>query len=509
MIMPLIISIFQIIIISCFIFSIASTIRHHIGDSVKSVAFAIIIICLLGMIQFWIAFLLYPLSLLLKILFWTVGSVLFTRSLWKQEFRYEAAVPVIGLALASIVLALWTHLGTDLSQPIETARLRWTHSLPTDNILPFIFVENLRDGVIRIPMVGEWLSSDRPPLQVGLYLLLGLPIGYDMLNYQFSSISFQMFCLVGVWVLTRALEISPRYAILAMVTTFFTPFVIVNGSFVWPKLISGGILCITTALYFTPLHDRTRGDWLMGAAAGLSAAFALLGHGATSFALAAMALTALALHRFGRPNYLLAGFVAFVLMYAPWMAYQNYYDPPANRLTKWHLLGVIEIDSRTIGEAARDQLASTSMLAWIDGRLQNFSWLFLDYDNVVHKTILASEHVAAGDIDAARKMLAEVRVSQFFFMASGLGVIGVFSYLVPLGLILSKTRPLALLFMISSMVWVWLMFLPGSTVIHQGSMLPQLLLISGTIVTVSVFGFWPAAGLTLAHVAVTIFQYAL
>ncbi|KJB95853.1 hypothetical protein N826_39445 [Skermanella aerolata KACC 11604] len=63
--------------------------------------------------------------------------------------------------------------------------------------------------------------------------------------------------------------------------------------------------------------------------------------------------------------------------------------------------------------------------------------------------------------------------------------------------------------MISSMVWVWLMFLPGSTVIHQGSMLPQLLLISGTIVTVSVFGFWPAAGLTLAHVAVTIFQYAL
>jgi hypothetical protein len=503
------ISVFQIVIFSCFLFCIASSVRNRVHDCVISVALAIIIICFVGVAQFWIAFFLYPLSLLFKALIWTGCGAMFVHSLKKENFRHEFLAPILVFASASIILALWTHLGTDLSKPLEVAQSRWTHLLPIDNALPFIFAEHLRNGAVPTPMIGEWLSSDRPPLQTGLYLLLGSPIGLDALNYQIISISMQMLSLIGVWILTRALGASPKFSLLAMVTTFFTPFILVNGSFVWPKLISGGLLCITAAFHFTPLHDRTRGNWLLGAATGLSAALALLGHGATSFTLVAMALTALVLRRFGRPNYFFAGALAFGLVYAPWAAYQKYYDPPGNHLTKWHLLGVTDIDSRTFGETAKDQLASTSMWTWIDGRVQNFDRLFLDTRQVLYKTMIATESIAIGDIDGGRKILAEVRVSQFFFVESGLGVIGLFMSLSPFGLLLNNIRPIVVLFMISISVWILLMFTPGSTVIHQGSMLPQLLLISGTIATVSPLGFWPIVGITTAHIVMTIFQYVL
>lgn len=247
----------------------------------------------------------------------------------------------------------------------------------------------------------------------------------------------------------------------------------------------------------------------MGAATGLSAALAMLGHGATSFVLVAMVLTALALHRFGKLNYLFAGALAFSLLYAPWIAYQKYYDPPGNRLTKWHLLGAIDLGSRTLGEAAKDQLASTSMWTWIDGRSQNFDRLFLDTSEVLHKTSLAAKAFAIGEPDAGQNILAEVRTSQFFSMVPGLGLIGLFMYLTPLGLISKESRPLAALFIMSVSTWVLLMFMPGSTINHQGSMLPQLLLISGTIATVSFLGLWLVVSIALAHIIMTIFQYAM
>ena len=39
---------------------------------------------------------------------------------------------------------------------------------------------------------------------------------------------------------------------------------------------------------------------------------------------------------------------------APWSAYQKYGDPPGNRLTKWTLAGVVEVDDRGTAEAIFD-----------------------------------------------------------------------------------------------------------------------------------------------------------
>ena len=58
--------------------------------------------------------------------------------------------------------------------------------------------------------------------------------------------------------------------------------------------------------------------------------------------------------RWGR----LAGGLLALVLYAPWLAYQRLYDPPGDRLLKWHLAGVTEVEvtmtAETRGELRED-----------------------------------------------------------------------------------------------------------------------------------------------------------
>ena len=59
------------------------------------------------------------------------------------------------------------------------------------------------------------------------------------------------------------------------------------------------------------------------------------------------------------------GFATIVVLYAPWMIYQNVFDPPANRLLKWHFAGVVEVDARSFGTALRDAYGALSWDAYV------------------------------------------------------------------------------------------------------------------------------------------------
>lgn len=77
---------------------------------------------------------------------------------------------------------------------------RWTE-LPVDSWLPLIFADMLLSGEVRRPMEGDWLSSDRPPLQAGLQLLLNaLPIEVGSgLRYQIGASWVQSLVLVPLF----------------------------------------------------------------------------------------------------------------------------------------------------------------------------------------------------------------------------------------------------------------------------------------------------------------------
>ncbi|WP_225852883.1 hypothetical protein, partial [Haemophilus parainfluenzae] len=64
-----------------------------------------------------------------------------------------------------------------LTNVIANTRFLPGGSLPPDNILPYLFAERLYHGIDPRPLLGEWQSSDRPPLQAGLLLLQALLTG--------------------------------------------------------------------------------------------------------------------------------------------------------------------------------------------------------------------------------------------------------------------------------------------------------------------------------------------
>ena len=72
---------------------------------------------------------------------------------------------------------------------------------------------------------------------------------------------------------------------LALVALLGSDLVIVNGFFVWPKLLPAAMLLAAAALVMTPLWAELRSDWRAGALLGLLCALAMMGHGSSVFGL--------------------------------------------------------------------------------------------------------------------------------------------------------------------------------------------------------------------------------
>lgn len=113
------------------------------------------------------------------------------------------------LLLALTIGALYT--GSTLLyggevHPSLVANSRYRDPLPPDNILPRLVADRVVDGVRGEPFMGDWLSSDRPPLQAGVATLSSplIPKGSRELNYQALATMLQLlvlqqdgFCCVG------------------------------------------------------------------------------------------------------------------------------------------------------------------------------------------------------------------------------------------------------------------------------------------------------------------------
>ncbi|HZD95195.1 MAG TPA: hypothetical protein VE133_13130, partial [Candidatus Sulfotelmatobacter sp.] len=85
----------------------------------------------------------------------------------------QLAIPLglWGCGAAFVLFLGFAHGG--LSSPIATSITRFSHPLPTDSEIPYFFANWFYlHGHGGTPPVfpGEWLSSDRPPLQVGYVL---------------------------------------------------------------------------------------------------------------------------------------------------------------------------------------------------------------------------------------------------------------------------------------------------------------------------------------------------
>lgn len=385
-----------------------------------------------------------------------------------ETLRHLVA-PTAGALGVGIALLIVTFSTADPAGFFRLAAEAYSHALPNDNEIPYVFAEMLRVGELRSPMIGDWLSSDRPPLQTGMVLLYGLPFFADgsILYYQAVSTLLQTYALIGVYVLIRTLGGGRASAWAGAALLAASPLFLIHSIYVWPKLLPAGLLCVTAAVFFTSRLEGFRDRASIGLLAGLAAGLAMGAHGVTAFALVGFAVTAVALHRIPSLAYSLTGLAAFATAYLPWILYQRFVDPPGDRLLKWHLAGSVEIDDRGLIEALVESLRQISTADWLYGRLVNIERIVSDpisrLTSPFRLPFLSDPTVLA----------AHLRAIDFFHWSSGLGVAAPLIFALPLALFFDATRSLAMAIIAALLVWAGLTFEAGGTITHVGSMFPQ------------------------------------
>lgn len=379
------------------------------------------------------------------------------------------------LALPSAVLAalvLWIGLypfqwtGDTWGVPAS----RWL-DLPIDNWLPKILGDMALRGVVDHPMIGDWLSSDRPPLQSGLYLIFRhLWPSSPGLLYQAMATWAQMLVLIPVAILVASVPSrTVRAAMIACVG--LSALVVVNGLFVWPKLLAAAYCVIFHMALFSPGDQRRTSPIVAGGACAL----AMLSHGGALFALAGSAGAYALARRPGTATSLVRSIAFGAALYAPWIFYQRVVDPPGDRLLKWHFAGQIPIVPESLHAILVNAYTHVSLHAWISGRWANVqvlltgTWqIFLDAWQLLRQ---------GGQGDATALMVG----SSFFHLSYSVWFFSPLLLLLAVWQLKGHRRSafslpdgLAMAFVIGILFWILVMFVPGSTIIHQGAYMAML-----------------------------------
>ena len=121
-----------------------------------------------------------------------------------------APVALWVLGSAFVLYFGFLHGGTD--EPLRTAATRFSHQLPGDNAIPAFFADwfyaHGHGGTP--PLFGDWLASDRPPLQIG-YAMAQRPYGWDgnNLHYEVLAVVVQQLWIFGMWAVLCAARVRP------------------------------------------------------------------------------------------------------------------------------------------------------------------------------------------------------------------------------------------------------------------------------------------------------------
>ena len=389
------------------------------------------------------------------------------------------AVPLGLWALGSafVVFLGFVHGGVD--DPLATSASRFSGPLPSDNDLPRFFAEWIYfNGHHGSPVLygGEWHLSDRPPLQIG-YVLTQRPLfwGAEGIHYEVLGVVTQQMWIVGMWCLLLAARVGRVTRALVVGAVLVSDVGVLNAFFVWPKLLPVGMLLAAAAPILTPLWKEVRTDTRLAALVAALVGLALLAHGGSMFGVIPL-LAVAAIRGLPSPRGLGVAVAVGLALLVPWAAYQKYEDPPGNRVTKWMLAGVGEIDDRGLRETIVDSYSEAGFGGAVDNKVENFATMV----GVPAAEWLgnAAEALADGDLE---QTVAEVRTAFFFYLVPSLGLL-VFA-LLPMAALRGRARQrpreweLALRCLLTAgigcLAWGLIMFgnFESRSIIHQGSYL--------------------------------------
>jgi hypothetical protein len=408
---------------------------------------------------------------------WTVCVLTVASLAWPRARDYAMPTVPRGVVLVFVATAVLYFSLLLLFEPGRlsyTAANRFDANLPSDNEIPRAFAERLWKGESPRQLWGDWLSSDRPPLQSG-WLLLTWPVlhslGIDLDTAANTAGScFQLLWIPAVWALLQSWRIPRRKGFAILAALPFTGILLQYSVFVWPKLAAAALMVGAFVLCFD--SDAPPGKFSF-AAAGVLAALGCLAHGGVAFSLLGIIIIVFARPFARRWKYWLIAFVMFCATIAPWLAYQRFYEPPGDRLVKMHLAGVAEPTTATAGHTIRDAYRQIGWRAACHARWENFKIQFAGNWVQFFRPLSAPYPTARRETETMYTM----RTCSWWLL--GLVGAGVYAWRAATRRPVTPPtsgRKVAFAWLITGVaVWIALIFLPGAATVHQGTLVTELL----------------------------------
>lgn len=425
----------------------------------------------------------------------------------QRDLLRELSVPLVLWALGSAFVVFFGFLHGGTETALETAATRFSvepNQLASDNFIPWFFANWVFEGGPGSPPIFEpgWRMSDRPPLQIG-YILSQRVFGWDggTLHAELIGVVVQQLWIVGLWAVLSAARVTRRTSALVMIAALVSDVAIVNAFYVWPKLLAAAFVLAALALVVDQRGAGLRTSPYTVLLVGALCGFSYLAHGSTVFGL--LPVLVLALLR-GLPGWRwLAGALAVALLLVlPWSAFQRYADPPGNRVVKWGLAGVTEIDGRGTAETVVDAYREAGVGGTLENKLRNFLTMagagtgsgdrevqWIPFQNAFDDTADAVSDAAGGHFDQAASELRESRFSHLFW-TFGLLVLalpaiaeGALRGRVRAGPDWDLARVCAFVFVLGAVLWGLVMFgnAPGRATVIAGSLALPILGVAGLV----------------------------
>lgn len=432
----------------------------------------------------------------------------------------KVLIPPVMLIGAGALLVLATgFLYGGTQDALHTASVRFSHPLPSDNTLPYLFAKALRDGHVPRPLFLDWLTSDRPPLQSGL-VLSQAPFGHPgQIGYTVISVIAQSLWIFGLWLLLLARRTKRNLRALVVVTCLLSGFIFLNSFFVWPKLLAAAFtLGFLTVLFCKESPSSPAEIRIQFTTAGALLALGLLSHGGTVFAVIGATLVVLVRRR----RLPLASFALMIgtsaAIYLPWFLYQKFVDPPGDRLIKLHLAGVQQVDPRSAIQAISSAYGNLTAHGWIHNKATNIDKVLgheFDQGRSLGRIVLRLVNGSANPAFLL-SLAANARSNAFFYFIPCLG-------LLPLGFVsflagawnryrTREWKTSAIFFLVvgfSLCDWCLIQFGPGTTIVHQGAYAVNLLAAAGCILALWALSPRLAVVVSALQVALNVLLYVI
>ncbi len=392
----------------------------------------------------------------LSILFFVfvLVSFLFIR---KEDRKNIISLFVLFVSMISMVIFLAYSNMEHIDNIQSVSSNKWFY-LPVDSWIPKLFSNGILNGHIPSPLIPGWLSSDRPPLQTGLYLLFSL-FSYSDLSYLIVAIGAQTMVIVLVILLLQRYVKENIYILITAILIFFNAFTFVNMLFVWPKLFSAlyqGIALYCVVRIWDEKHFKM--EYILVFA--VASALAFLSHGGSIFYLLALAvLIVVKIKKADELKRLVYGLGTALLMYLPWVLYQKLFDPPGDRLLKLHLAAWWPLTDKSFFQVFREYYSTMSIEKWLHIRLLHIKDIFDSlYIHLAQLWTMSTEVWHRNifyHLDYSYLAFSIVFIVLYWFKKERFGDVQTWLFLLIASFFIH--------------ILVWILVLASSTIIHQGA----------------------------------------